>query len=1032
MSIQINPAALDRLFNAQPANQGAPQSTTPGADFCVTMSVFRCWMEMEFDYCAHEAFDFDEYWDKILEMPLKLSSVKARMLLPSVVAEGGDVWNRLQKKLEASKGAPHEQQLLEILAWLLRYPEVPAPDPAFIESIAAIHNRFQVHLPDDAHWKNLDISDPDDAITQIAASSLLLKNRQLEFIWDKLMQGSIDLVKGQIIFACILFYPPRFWTNRLAEITHLSFGFLPAGEVKKQLTLLSNAYQSTMIKSGIFKEMFKGMFEVMRQREDVLLLKGIFNLVWARREDLSSDQLNTLTCHIETPLEWQEIALHINRNYQLFMNNQKEYGLVIARALFKESAAVHLSETVLKDFMGDGYDLPTLSEEKKLEFINCLSRLVDNLINALKDPERKAQTHLLRYLSLTFLWLERWPRVFVEQNQELVTELFLRTSFLLVQLNRDDEQQRRISDAFTRRAKRLLNANQHREFLGNSFSLSNNFIGEAYYGSPAIYTAMKHEYTTNGKRWFDANLKRFETIMEDAVILEKASWNTFQILFRLYIEYFPKKEGWMAKAISCKVRREPNDSDPQFPDFLRSATFSIDRLKQTTKPGTALLALLRKAVEQANDLPENTPQKAFDWANAILKEVHPDDQYWIEVQTLFKSMVQKIPKKPGSKGPQFEIVWGKFEKKIGEANSPDQILKSMIDQKRAEVHAQTTQQLWLVHSLYQNRYEGILDDESRERIQEQLNKLPAAGAALKYSLEEELLKLYQIRKASELKLKLDAVSEKTVQMASEKSKEVKREVKAIGNAVLERIRLEKERKAILEQPLPVSELNRFAPIMERQANREKEWLMSRAKAINEADEVHDVDQKFTALWKESAHHFAVQMQEAVLAQLPLRETKKARIIKQQQEEIEQLKALLKAKEAEVEHLQKQPALNPVAMPQERVTVEWKKPRDALVEQLKNAQALARVAEKALPMIQQEGDILRSVKKIKKFLALFGIKQVRQSGTSHKVFNEARPISNHAKESKAQAKPEEIRAALEDALAFCQALSGDDVVNQLTR
>jgi hypothetical protein len=798
MSISLNrldaPLALLQFTQIQQKQQSTPQPASN--EFCESIKVLEWALLSEYDQPVKGTPDFDQVWDTVLKLPFGFYSLKARMLLPFVIAEGGDVWYRLLSKVP---DALDREQRLDIFAWLLRYGEIPVPNPEFKELIATIQNRDIPSIPDDNHWLQLDVSDEDDIITQFCACASLLTDRQLEIIWEKLKQREMDTGKAQILLACVWFFPPRFWRERVQEFCDLPFHLLPSNDVKKMLMQVMHGYQAAQY--GL--KYFEAIFEYLRSSNYATAMKGLFNLIWSKNETLDLGELDVLMRLMETPLELREIALYINENYQRF--KEEEVALeVVKGALLKDGVALYLSEEVVRDAVGAQFHLNrNASEKERLSALRLYSILVTGSNN-----DKVEWLHYLEIFPVYILWLERWPGEFMHQHRSVVVDFIMTIAPLLAKLRQDSEKERRVFAAYFKRAKRLLDDLEFDRFAASSLSLTNNFLGERTYTQQCILRVMKKEMLINGDGWFHSNRKLFEEMLEKKELFASAGkddWTAILPVYRLYVSLFPNKRDWIAKAVSSYVNIFPNGISPEVLDQLLQCfdrTFCpLDVLKQAVTPGSSLIALLKKVDELSAGLPENSSQQIFDWANALLRRDCQDDQFWIEAQRLYQSITRKIPKskrkKKGSHGLQFSTVWKKFENKMGEVASSEGLLKTMIDQKRAEVRLQANQRFGMAHDLYLKQYQGpfaelIADsrdefrvkNEGLAKILELLNQLPQKISVLDEKIDQELEKLHEIRNASELQKKLAIVSENLIKDAETQASQIEKKIEEIANSVL--------------------------------------------------------------------------------------------------------------------------------------------------------------------------------------------------------------------------------------------------------
>ncbi|MFV0340603.1 MAG: hypothetical protein ACK5MA_08290 [Parachlamydiaceae bacterium] len=798
MSISIDLTKLAPLFQ----NMGAVpveievQSVAIKSDLCPTMQLLEWPIESEFAQLVKGTPDFDTVWDAVLKMPMKVPALKARMLLPFVLAEGGDVWNKMLDSMDNPANQLFKEQLVSIFAWLLKHAEAPLPHPDLEEKIAEIESRCQPILPDDDHWRKLDVSDEDDVITQISAAGLLLTDQQLEIIWEKVQQRKMDAGKAQMIVACIWYFPPRFWKDRIEEISKLPLNTLPSSDAKTLLARIVNGYKRAMVKL----QSFEAVFVFLRDQNCNAAMKGLFNLVWSRKEELNIGHLVVLLRLIEAPMELREMALYITENYERFREENIALNIV-KKALFKDVMAIHLSDELVKDVFGSFYLDVNASEEKIAADFRLFTQI-------LMRPENKKDDLLffLEISSFHFLQLERWPRAFLNNHRSSVVNALLDVATKLAYLDQGIEDERRFFGAFFRRAKRLLSELEFENFISKSMSLSNNFVGERIFNGKSVLRLMCKEMMLNGERWFRSNLKTFESAMErdrlfDSISDVDGSWELMIAVYRLYRSLFPNKKDWIAKAIVSYVTRIPQAKDPSDLSLILNC---LDRtfcpliiLKGAVTPGSSLIALLKKVDELSAGLPENSSQIIFDWANVLVKRTCPEAPFWIEAQRLYQSISRKIPKPKGKKGVQFSTVWKKFENKLGEVSSPEELLKDMISQKRAEVRCQTNERFAMALELYQKQYddrfadlvtdsddEFRIKDEGLEKILERYKRVSLEMTELDEKLDQELEKLHVVRDASELEKKLAVVSENLMKDAETKATQVEKEIEEIARSVI--------------------------------------------------------------------------------------------------------------------------------------------------------------------------------------------------------------------------------------------------------
>lgn len=651
--------------------------------FCQATTVIHWALQSEYEHLVKGKPGFDEMWDLVLEMPPETLLMKARLLLPFVVAEGGDIWSRLKKKYDDCPNDHARNQLKTIYSWLHQHKEIPAPDPSLQDWIAEFGSsnvaRFQV-----------DIFDDDGMIIYIFSSSLLLSDQQLECIWDNLKARKMDSGKAQILLACLWFFPPHFWRNRTKEFIEQPFSLLPPGALRKTCEFIVRGENIARTTPRDFNE----WFSLLRPQHVTQVMKALFNLLWAKKDELSLDHAEVFLRNMETPLELREMALYINENYEKPANKA---STLIKKAYFKDVVANYLSEPARKFILGKECLDSSSSEVEILLIFDSCRELVADALQTGPSFDKRSLLERLSLFSLNLLWLERRPRLFLQNHLKQAEDFLLFVAMVLARIDNRNEQERRIYLAFVSRAKSILSDDDLVRFESRALSLTNNHVGEALYRFKSIFIKMDGELTINGDGWFKSNLKRFEAVMEDDALLDEASsqggtWSSIPAVYKQYVKCFPKRKDWIVKAIASYVKNHPVIIYPEeFREllaFLTPSICSFDLLRPAAMPGSTLLALLRRIEEIASKLPENALQKLFDWSNLLLRKECDEVQFWIQAQKLIRSIAAKIPKGRGKRGIQFTVVWNKFQKKIAEAPSPEELMKSMIERKRLECFTQ--------------------------------------------------------------------------------------------------------------------------------------------------------------------------------------------------------------------------------------------------------------------------------------------------------------------------------------------------------
>lgn len=974
---------------------------------------------------------FDELWNDSLELTDSHPSFRARMLLACLVGTGGDVWGRLMRELQKLEDPQLERETLWVFYWLLQYKEMPAPLPIYQSILDEKLRLFESSIVKSSFSRRPDYSQLELLIPWIVQYSLLLPDEQLESIWQNAHFEQMDQNKIQLLLICLQYFPPRFWKGKNSELTAIQSGIDPLNSLFNQLLRI------ILFSSAILEKPYECVLflRTLGLRKDPLIAKSVFNLVWAKKEQLIPEQLSALLEVIVAPLELHQIALHINANHK----NWDEAGFreIIDQGLLIDTVAVYLSEEVLFRYYGNHSlnGMKTAHLQEVFELGSCLLQKIDGV--------REAKLLALRDMAVFVHFVTKWQNSDSEAFRTWLESFLQSIATKLVFLKQSEMQERWIFGSFFRRARYSLSPEKSQDFLAAAISLSNNFHGNELYKSPNILFYLARELD-NGKEWFKANQEPFVEIMEmENLFNDQGKWPGWKPVLALYEEYLTVKQGikdWHSRAIVAYVNQNHKlPHDPLLEVVLGIVIkdgCDLNFLKRAVQPGQSLIDLLIQVEALAPSLSNNKFQLIFDWANIILKRSSNNAQFWQQAYDSFRSIVEKLPKPKSGRHVSFDDVWRKFKARIELSTSPEKILQLMIERKCAEVRIQIGSAFLKPVKSCENLLEKFLEIEDGADFKAEKKAASSAietifktaNAEIKIivsNVSEQVAALSEITQATELQKRLHDIAANASKLAENKASELEKNVHEIGEKCFEKIRgLKKElefralQNELLDLPRPESAVKELEAIVLRQKKWEKTREDLHRAAIGKAttkDQLKGIQAGFENDWAENGLELFARVGMLVQDKLPVKETRETRIIKHQQDELEKLREKLKKKKESKAHLRSEnellkQRLDKIATLETKEIVVEKPVQLLLIEKLRALSAFSPNALQALPMIEMEGKILRSIPDIVKFLALFHLKYVRTRG-SHKIYSDGKEevvISNHEGESK----PEEVKEALE--------------------
>lgn len=811
-------------------------------------------VKLEEPHRKEVAFNLEKTWDQFLNSIENSPEFLARFLVSRLVGEEKAGWTFLIKKMKEEKDETVREKIRMTCFCLQRYPEMVKPFPDQQEILDRELKDIHSPIPDDNYWKQIQITDKEipHLIEKVVEFSLLISDENLSHIWERARFDQMSQEKTGLLLVCLLYFPPRFFKNRFAEI----FDYELLEDLffqKPVLTLMRIVY--------FYKEMSETpeLYEGGSHQtvlSDSLLLKGVFNLVWSKHKELTDHQLQFWALSMSSPLELQKIAFEVNARHRNW--DEEAFRQMLSPLFLKDGLAIHLSNEVVERYFQDArfkcfceQDFEGIKTLFLTIFFNFQKAFPLFGSPALMEMSQSQKVDLLLTASLFFLCYEKWPVPFDEKSLSVALEIERKipeglvsedrallsltfrdtlSSFIkniadtLKVLQSNDPVQFSVYHAFLRRALRLLNKEQVVVFMANAQSLSNNHRGpKGYKEATALWYLLRE--VDNGERWFKENPNIFEKMMEYPMLFRsqgKMIIENLVPLYRLYLQICPKKTNWIVKAIIHYVNEGGLSKEvmKQALSCLDKDNLNLEALKRTIRPGEDLLALLERVEMLAGNI-GNQRHLLIEWANAILEQSCDDDLYWNKAYQSFKLIASKVPpslrkrkkrKKTKSFQQVFQPVGNQFLQKINETNNSEQALAKMIQKKRDEVRLQLVSTFEVPLQLSRAQYDEILQMhvdcdfqatlpelyeslEAEERINA-LGSLKDIILAVPSTMEDcaalfakELIKLEGIKKASHLTLQLTGMESRVLEEAKSKSAEIIVRVELVRKALLEKIDL---------------------------------------------------------------------------------------------------------------------------------------------------------------------------------------------------------------------------------------------------
>lgn len=543
--------------------------------------------------------------------------------------------------------------------------------------------------------------------------------------------------------------------------------------------------------------------------------------------------------------------------------------------------------------------------------------------------------------------------------------------------------------------------------------------------------------------WFEWNSARFLREMQNIDPVEwvrDRSWDEIQRLLTKYIKCGGNANEWVKNALLRMIELSfplTPEVAKGFFEYVDPSQFQIEDLIDAVKPGDMLLELLKRlSLAEVSYRPDQL-MHLEQWISRLLKEPAGDEEFWTLTRNYLKAIRLKVKSKPvqasqrgKGRGPQvkkdaLEPLWGKFDKKILEANSKPEVLQAMIAAKHQEVSnlradllkdnetfVKKLERKWTISTpsdqddlLKSQKIQAFLNDLSHE------SQLREEDKFLQHDFKD-------FKKVATLEAETSKVASGIIASAKETSTAFQRRFSEREMILeVELVSLENERafrqlqRKMQQEPRPASLLKPYKNIEKRfQAREDAVWkdheiALAQANSVQELKVIRqETESRISELAQSLMAEMVVRSQEVA----PVKQTRMQRIEEYKDQKIAEQKQEIERLVQEIERL-KQTAQRPPS-PEKIIPVVEAPLLNRLIKELEKAADDSKPAQDALKMINLRGDILTKVTEIEKFLALFEITYDRTKG-SHSTYTDGQTnvvIADHDGDSKDY----QIKAALQ--------------------
>lgn len=537
------------------------------------------------------------------------------------------------------------------------------------------------------------------------------------------------------------------------------------------------------------------------------------------------------------------------------------------------------------------------------------------------------------------------------------------------------------------------------------------------------------------RNWFTLYPSYFLEYMKEipvSVWIENGNFGELIQLFDLYKSKGGNRNDWIEEVVVNLINLKRDFDVHQALPYLEQS--SIETLKEAVAPGKPLLQLLQWVSKSENIIKKAKLDQLQQWISGVSKQTSQDGEFWSSAKQSFQDIHEKIktaPKKSGLKGKgkgkqktkqdPLESLWKKFDQKIKDSVIPKEVIDRTIDMKVEE---------W--ERIYE-KYCNNLDDQINEfketatrecpeelakRMTEKASQIAIESvnrlSPLILSIDEAKDKSASILALSQLNEQLTRIQKRLEQRLEEWKEAAEKELSTLNEELqrsLSALKANSEfqhKKTAMKDEELVLDLKDFEQIKDSLEERAKSIWNERRNAVEKAssiEELNNIKAQYDEALKESRRKVMATTLPSILAEMPSREPRSLVYLEQRNE------ALIKENNAyrkKIEQLEKKVMSRPRS-PDKIVPVIEKPVRDQLIDKLLPFAPFSKEVRIALKHIQKEGAILSSVKKMVKFLDLFGIAYNRTTG-SHNIYTDGNweiVIANHEGESK----PEEVEDVL---------------------
>lgn len=546
--------------------------------------------------------------------------------------------------------------------------------------------------------------------------------------------------------------------------------------------------------------------------------------------------------------------------------------------------------------------------------------------------------------------------------------------------------------------------------------------------------------------WFEWNRARFLREMKSIDALDWVMHRTWKEIHPLLLKYRAlggNVQEWVQRALPSLINVAAPFSEEEALEvfaFVDPSPFHIEDFIDAVRPGYLLLELLKMLSQTKGSYASNQTNHLEIWISRLLNESSGDEQFWTQSRDSLKAIRQKIVKPVhrgkgrGAQGKKdaFEALWRKFDKRIQEANSTEEMLQAVIAAKQQEINEQV-KDLLQENETFAKKFErkwtigsppDVEDSIEREYTSAKVQKIQAFLTDLSPgSLLQEEVRFLQhdfkdFKKIATLEAETSKVAAGILSAAKQRVTAYQKRVSERA-AVLEAelVTLEKAKtfkqlqRKMQHEPRPASLLKPYAHIEKRYKAREEAVWREHEQAVAQAQSVAELngirletESRINDLAQSLMAEMVVRSQEMV----PVKQTRMQRIEEYKDQKIAEQKNEIDRLLQEIERL-KQTVQRPASP--EKITPVVEAPLvEQLIQKLRVSAPNSPSAKEALKMLEREGKILTRVSEIVLFLALFGFTHDRTSG-SHSTYTDGTnsiTIADHDGESK----PYQIEDALE--------------------